>query len=244
MPLLDHFHPPLSDSISWEGIHGQWPAMLVLDLNRLLPSAYRAAPKVHIGAGLEIDIAALERNPELASHRPAESSGGGVATAVYSPPEPSLSVEVALPDQDQFEVKVYDNQHNILLAAIEIVSPANKDRPGNRSAFAVKCASLLQQGVTVSIIDVVTTRNSNLYLEMLDLVGGEDSSFQPDTPNLYATSSRYHRDGGVWKLESWARILRIGQPLPTLPLWLASDLAVPIEFEKTYIETCQALRIV
>ena len=45
-----------------------------------------------------------------------------------------------------------------LLAAIEIVSPANKDRPENRRAFAAKCAALLRQGVAVSILDVVTAR--------------------------------------------------------------------------------------
>jgi len=31
--------------------------------------------------------------------------------------------------------------------------------------------------------------------------------------------------------------------LPTLPLWLASNLAVPLELEQTYEETCQVLRI-
>jgi hypothetical protein len=35
------------------------------------------------------------------------------------------------------------------VAAIEIVSPANKDRPEHRRKFVAKCAALLQQGVSV-----------------------------------------------------------------------------------------------
>jgi hypothetical protein len=35
-------------------------------------------------------------------------------------------------------------------------------------------------------------------------------------------------------LETWAHLLAVGRPLPTLPLWLADDLAVPLELEATY----------
>ena len=31
MPLRDHFRPPLADRRSWEGFHGQWPAMIVME---------------------------------------------------------------------------------------------------------------------------------------------------------------------------------------------------------------------
>src|SRR5258708_29592508 len=34
MPLLDHFHPPVSERRSWEGFHGLWAAALVEKLNR------------------------------------------------------------------------------------------------------------------------------------------------------------------------------------------------------------------
>lgn len=47
MPLRDHFRPPLDDLTSWEGFHGQWPAMIVLALQHRLPRRYVAAPRVH-----------------------------------------------------------------------------------------------------------------------------------------------------------------------------------------------------
>jgi peptide/nickel transport system ATP-binding protein len=44
-------------------------------------------------------------------------------------------------------------------------------------------------------------------------------------------------------LETWVHPLALGQSLPTLPLWLAENLAVPLELEQSYEETCRILRI-
>lgn len=54
---------------------------------------------------------------------------------------------------------------------------------------------------------------------------------------------RWRRDGSRPLLESWAHAFAVGQPLPTLPLWLADHLAVPVELEASYEETCRILRI-
>jgi hypothetical protein len=40
----------------------------------------------------------------------------------------------------------------------------------------------------------------------------------------------------------WPQVLHIGATLPTLPPWLHEDLAVPLELESTYEETCGDLR--
>ena len=48
-------------------------------------------------------------------------------------------------------------------------------------------------------------------------------------------------DAGL--LETWAYPLTLGQALPTLPLWLTDKLAVPLELEECYEETCRVLRI-
>src|SRR5262249_3936915 len=62
------------------------------------------------------------------------------------------------------EVRVHDSQRQRpLVAAVELVSPANKDRPENRRAFVARCAALLQQHVSVGIVDLVTTRHFNRY---------------------------------------------------------------------------------
>jgi len=155
---------------------------------------------------------------------------------------PRIHTELAEPEE--YEVRVYDTTGGRrLVATIEIVSPANKDRPEHRRAFVAKCAALLQNRVSVTIIDLVTTHNFNLYSELLDLIGGTGHAFQPEPPPLYAVACRNTARDDAWLLETWAHPLTLGQPLPTLPLWLSDNLAVPLELEECYEDTCRALRI-
>ena len=155
-----------------------------------------------------------------------------MATATWAPSEPTLTVDIDFAEQYKYEVLVYDQSRGRhLVAAVEIVSPANKDRPENRRAFVTKCAALLQQGVCVSLVDLVTTRQFNLYAELLEFIGRSDPSLAPEPPVLYAAACRWAREGDARHFRAWTHSLAIGQPLPTLPLWLADNLAVPLELE-------------
>ena len=241
MPLRDHFHAPLDNLASWEEFHGGWPMEIVRSLARKLPPEYVAAPHVHHGAFIEIDVATFEKNGPTAPW--SSGDGGGTATAVYAPAPPTRDVETDLPDTDEYEVRVYDvKRGRRLVAAIEIVSPANKDRPEHRRAFVTKCAALLQKQVAVSIIDSVTTRGSNLYADLLDLLGQARSSPGSESP-LYAVACRFVQRGERWRFKSWEQPLTLGQALPTLPLWLAEDAAIPLDLEESYEETRRVLRI-
>jgi len=243
MPLRDHFHAPLDKRRSWEELHGGWPMMLVAALSKRLPPRYVAAPRVHLGAYFEIDVASYEEDESpQASGR--SSDDGAVATETWAPPQPALSVATDLPDQDEYEVRIYDAKHERrLVAAVEIVSPSNKDRPESRRIFVAKCAALLRQHVCVAIVDVVTTRQFNLYADLMDLIGQTDPSLLPEPPAIYASACRWRPVDQIWKIETWPHALAIGQPLPTLPLWLSDNLAVPLELEASYEETCRILRI-
>jgi hypothetical protein len=217
MPLRDHFHPPFADRRSWEGFHGQWPAMIVIDLNRQLPRRYVAEPQVHLGSSIEIDVPTYEEDDDTNY-----SSAG----------------------EHEYEVRVYDTKAGRrLVAAVEIVSPANKDRPEHRRAFIAKCAALLQNRVCVVIVDLVTTRTFSLYGELLELLGLVDPSLADAPSPLYTSACRCARRQDAWLLEAWIHPLVLGGPLPTMPLWLAENLAVPLELEMSYEETCRVLRI-
>jgi hypothetical protein len=157
--------------------------------------------------------------------------------------QPTRAVATDLPAHDEYEVRVYDEKrHCRLVAAVEIVSPANKDRPDHRRVFVAKCAALLRERVSVVIVDVVTTRTPNLYAELLDLIGQSDPSVNP-APPLYTAACRMTKRDNDWVLETWAHALGLGQPLPTVPLWLADDLAVPLELEESYEQSCSILNI-
>jgi hypothetical protein len=244
MPLRDHFHPPLANRRRWDFVHGGWPMTIAAGLNRTLPARYTAGPQVHLGS-VEIDVATYEGG-EANVPAAVREEGGGVATAVWAPPRPTLSVATDSPDVDEYEVRVHDEESGHLVAAVEIVSPSNKDRPEHRRAFAAKCAVLLQAGVCVAIVDVVTARTANLYGEMLGLLGQADPALAGGPVPLYAVACRWAPGpaGGPWRIETWLYPLEVGEPLPTLPLWIAGDLAVPLDLEASYEETCRALRLV
>jgi hypothetical protein len=158
------------------------------------------------------------------------SSGGAVVTD--------------LPVQDRYEVLVYDEtRHCRLVAAVEIIGPANKDRPEHRRMFVSKCVGLLRERVSVVVVDVVTTRTQNLYGEMLDLLGQTDPSLHPEPPPLYAAACRMTKREDEWLLETWTDPLGLGRPLPTVPLWLADNLAVPLELDESYEQSCSILNI-
>ena len=240
MPLRDHFRPPVSSKSSWEGFHGMWPALIVQGLCEVLPDEFTAEPRVHLGTYFEIDVCAFEDDePKGRSW-----ASGETATATLAPPAPTLTVDADLAEQYEYEVLVYDQSRGRrLVAAIEIVSPANKDRPENRRAFVTKCAALIQQRVCVSIVDLVTTRHFNLYTELLTLIDRNDASFGEKPTPIYAATCRGRKIGRKPKLETWAYPLEVGKPLPSIPIWLTEDLFVHLDLESAYQSTCRALRI-
>jgi hypothetical protein len=242
MPLRDHFRPPVERRHSWDELHGMWPAVIVQKLFPLLPDGYVAAPGVHLGTAFEIDVSAYEQDEPVAAPMP----GAGLAVAPHAPPRPTLALETELPDQDEYEVRIYDERHGRrLVAAIELISPSNKDRPESRRAFVGKVAALLQRDVCVSMVDVVTIRDFNFYADLLEFVGGNDPALaEPGPPSLYAATLRGRRRPRRRSLlETWFYGMHIGRPLPTLPIWLNVDLSIALELESSYEETCRFLRI-
>ena len=234
MPLRDHFRPPLDLTHPWGELHGGWPMVIVQQLFGKLPPGYTAAPSTHLGGtSFEVDVAAMHpgRTPPPA---------GGTATATA--PAPTRTVEADLPDPDEFEVRVYASGRR-LVAAVELVSPSNKDRPKSRREFVAKCAGLLADGVSVSVVDVVTDKGFSLYADLLAEIGGADPALGADPPPTYAVALR-SRDGDRRPLlDAWYHPLAVGGRLPELPLWLAEDAAVMLDLEASYEETCRYLHI-
>ncbi len=243
MPLRDHFQPPFSEVLSWGQFHGQWPAEIVRELDKTLPPQYRAAPTVHLGKEAEVDVGTFETGPRSKAVH-VEAHNGGAAVAAWAAAEPTLAVDTDLADFDEFEVRVYDTlRGQRLVAAVELISPGNKDRPEHRSQFTSKCAALLRQGVSLVLVDVVTQRSANSYADLLDLIGQWDQSLGEKPPAVYAVACRWTPRGAHGRLESWNREVKPGLPLPSLPLWLAEDFVLTLDLEASYEQTCRVLRI-
>jgi hypothetical protein len=129
------------------------------------------------------------------------------------------------------------------VAAVEIVSPANKDRPESRQLFVAKCAALLRKGVCVSIVDLVTIRHANLYVDLLSLINCADPAFATDPPPIYAVTCRRRIVNRMSRIETWSHRLNVGESLPSLPVWLNENYSVSLDLEASYEQACQVLRV-
>jgi Protein of unknown function (DUF4058) len=238
MPLRDPFQPPLANFASWEEVHGLWPGLIAVRLNETLPERYRCGVKIHLGTFVEVDIGAFDRD-----------ESGGISDDSNRAIDPAWQCETAttlLETEEltppEYEVRVYDEQKDRrLVAAIELVSPANKDRPRSRRDFVRKCHAMLQEDVCVVIVDVVTNSSANLFAELAEHLEATPPAIADC--GIYAVSCRLRKKGGLIRFETWPHPLSVGSPLPTLPLFLSEKFKVPLDLESTYEATCKGLRI-
>ncbi len=240
MPLLDHFHAPLAPRRHWESFHVNWAGAIADALNEsLLPEGYFAEEHAQLGPWVEIDVATFH-DPE-----PVGQGTAGTATLplrVWAPPAPTMVVPAAFPDA--FEVLIFESEGGArLVAAIELVSPGNKDPAAQRQAFAIKCASYLCRGISLIVIDIVTGRRANLHNEILQVLGHGEAFAMSAEAALYGAAYRPIIRDGQEQIEIWPSTLTIGQPLPVLPLALNAELALPIDLEATYTAACQRRRL-
>jgi hypothetical protein len=226
MPLLDHFHPPLSERRHWHSFHNAWATYLSSQLNTLLPAGYFAEANVQFG--VEIDVAA-----------PEEPGAAGASTG-WVPPPPLTSYPFELSGV-VVEVGIFSRSGGPQLAGVvELVSPANMDRPSHREAFVSKCVTYLQAGVGLVLVDVVTERPADLQRELLVRLGVDDPG---PGPALSGSAFRPVERDGARVVDVWRAPIAVGQLLPTLPLWLRGGLCLPVELETTYERTCVEQRV-
>jgi hypothetical protein len=240
MPLLDHFRPPLSERRPWECFRSTWAVTLADILNRdILPRGFIALEQIHAGAAIEIDVSTWNESPTPST------SDGGTATlprTVRTPATAPLVLPATFPPGCTVEILSTEGGRT-LVAAIELVSPGNKDRAGKRRLFAAKCATYLSRGMGLIIVDVVTNRQGNLHNEVADLLGWADDARMPSDADLYIVGYRPLADAGGGRIETWPVALGVGQALPTMPLSLAAEHCVAVDLEAAYLEARQRRRV-
>jgi hypothetical protein len=232
----------LSDRRPWESFHTTWASALADALNHdVLPPGYIALEQIHAGAAIDIDVATFAGQTASA----AANGGGGTATVprtVWTPAVAPLVLPAVFPPSNTVEIIATEGSRT-LVAAIELISPGNKDRVGKRRLFAAKCATYLSRGVGLILVDVVTSRQGNLHNELIDLLG-LDSAFQmPAQESLYSVAYRPLSIAGAGRIETWPFALAVGQPLPALPLSLEAEHCVPVDLEAAYVEACRRRRV-
>jgi hypothetical protein len=224
MPLHDW-----TDRSGWDGVHHLWITELLRWVKPRLPSGYRAyigtVPTVAIGAPPERPDVAVRQWPQEAGASPNGATSSGEMT------EPDQEVAVATLDPAK---AMYVESQGKLVAAVELISPRNKDRTISRSTYAARYVGYLLEGVHLLLVDV---HPRPLGFSFADAIAQELQ--MPDQPRLEPPLAVAYRVGepaatGGRLLGVWRRSLSIGQPLPPLPLPLTVSAAVDVDLEQTY----------
>src|SRR5438309_1308646 len=112
MPLLDHFHPPLSKRRHWQNLHSAWANALRDQLNGgLLPPGFVAEVSVSLASQVEVDLGTFEE--EDAAGR----SGAVGGVALWAFPAPSRTVVLDCPFHEEFEVQILNDEEGPRLVA-------------------------------------------------------------------------------------------------------------------------------
>lgn len=240
MPLHDHCRSPLDDLYPWSSIHTGMLAEIAEDLNRRIPPRFFARENRKFGNEIEIDVATFDREPVT----PGGANGAATATLAaptWAAPATALTIEATFPDVYEVRVFLRDGRSR-LVAAIELVSPSNKDRPASRQAFVAKCAAYLNEGVCVTVFDGTTERRARVHRDLLQLFGQADETRSELT--MFAGTYRPVLRNEKAEIDVWVEPVEVGQPLPTMPLRLTGDLMVPVEFEACYMNVCRNRRMI
>jgi hypothetical protein len=213
MPLLDHFNPPLGERRSSGSFLGHWACCLCDPLNHGgLPLSHFADPMIKRGGRV----------------RPDDELG------VDSRQGQALEFEAFFPDQVELQV-MHQSGGLTLVGVICFVTSRNKALSEARRALAIRCASLLQAGVGLLLVDVVTNCAANIHDEMSNLLGAP-ATF-PGSPTIYASAYRPFREGDDCMIAVWQSQLAIGEPLPVMPLWPRdAEAPVRVDLEAPYTE--------
>jgi Protein of unknown function (DUF4058) len=228
MPLHDW-----TDRPGWEGVHHLWITELLRWIKPRLPEGYRAyigsAPTVAIGAPAEKpDVSVLEWKEDQAQDAPPEKA---LPTTQASNEEPDEEIAVAALESS---TSLYVELRGRLVAAVELVSPRNKDRPVARATYLARYAGYLLEGVHLLLIDV---HRRPLNFSFADSIAQELHLQQQPLPAPLAISYRVGEPAatGGKLLAIWRRPLRPGEPLPNMTLALTVKRSVPIDLEQTYM---------
>ncbi len=232
MPLHDW-----GDERGWDSVHPFWLAYLVEWVQPRLPEGYRA----YLGGVPALTVAAGDGRPDVSVRRweqepPTTASNVSAATTVI---EPDLETRAAVRLDPQPAVHV--DLGGRLIAAIELVSPRNKDRAAAKATYASRYLGYLRLGVHLMLVDVLPRPRGFSFADTVAADLGLDvPSLPPPFAAVYRVGEVVPAGDELGSLVGvWRRPLSVGQPLPPLPLPLSVHHSVVVDLEETYRRAAQ-----
>jgi hypothetical protein len=218
-----------SNEAYWSGFHIVWLVELLRNIKPQLPEGYR----VYIGSYSRSGLAtAIWPDIEVAVpiHIVPASETDEPSATTDMPPDEEVLIETIEPQK-----ALYVQYRGMMVAAVEIVSPRNKDRVSARAEATARYAGYLHGRIHLMLLDLLPRPEG---FSFPDAIAAELKI--PNQPHLAPPCAVVYRVGepaaaGGSQLAVWRRPLTVDQPLPTLPLPLSVDRQVLVDLEATYM---------
>ncbi len=217
---------------TFHDFHNSWITELRNVMNGgLLPAGYYAQGEQWAGK-INADILTLHAgNPPSVDQIP---SGSGVAVMEEAPPVVSYRVaasESAHVRAARRTLVIRHSSGHRVVALLEIVSPANKDRPRSVQDFVEKAIAALQQGVHLLIIDLFPPgRHDPQGVHSLIWESYGDELNTPPQAKPVTLASYLART----LPEAYLEFAGFGDALPAMPLFLDLHSYVNVPLSETY----------
>jgi hypothetical protein len=220
--------------------HTVWTGMLRNVLNEgLLPQGYYVLAEQHAGRTIA-DVLTLHASPEPGEPAWLPPDTGGIALA-EAPPRVQLKRTVApaaLTRRRSLAIRHVSGHR--LVALIEIVSPANKERARYVEDLAGKAVSALERGVHLLLVDLFPPGvhdPSGIHGAILD---GLEPCDQPYAVSAGRPLTLASYVAGP-QVDIYLEHLPVGAPLTEMPLFLQPDRYVNVPLEPTYQATARGM---
>jgi hypothetical protein len=221
---------------TFHAFHTAWITHLSEALNGgVLPAGYYALPEQH-GGRLIADVLTLH---VPAGAVPLPSAGEGGVAVAEAPPRVRVKLSpspVARGSRRTLTIR-HVSGHQVI-ALVEIVSSANKDRAAHVADFADKAETALWHGIHVLLVDLFPPGRHDpqgMHAAIWERFDDEPYRLPPD--ELLTLASYV---AGPCP-EAYLEHLAVGADLPEMPLFLTSDRYVNVPLEATYAAAYRGL---
>jgi hypothetical protein len=217
----------------FHAFHVAWLPEIQKALNSgLLPNGYYALAEQHAGRAIA-DVLTRHASPAPGAPFPLPPATGGILLA-EAPPRVrrKQTIEPAALSRRRTLALRHVSGHR-LVALLEIVSPANKDRAGTVEDFAAKAVAALDLGIHLLLVDLFPPgRHDPQGMHGIIWQRLEDSEQAYDLPPAEPLTLASYLAGP--RLDVYLEHVAVGAPLPDMPLFLRPDRYIDVPLETTY----------
>lgn len=217
----------------FHALHVAWLPLIQKALNAgVLPPGYYALAEQHAGRTIA-DVITLQESTEPSTKLLSPPDEGGIAVA-EAPPRVRRKQTLNgsfLTLQRSLAIRHVSGHE--LIALIEVLSPANKDRVKHVEEFTAKVESALDAGIHVLLIDLFPPGPHDpqgIHGAMHQML--EPSSELYDLPADEPLTLASYVAGA--RIDVYLEHLGVGAALPEMPLFLSSKRYVNVPLESTY----------